>query len=166
MKTYEKYCEAVISWASKIMIAATMDNRTGAKCAVFHDEKAKTDFYTDNFVAFAIPAFYNVLKCEMHDIAQLSDRYLQDIPTREIYRTNSVEIVPNRKGKKRATVSIFKDANGTETAINSDFLKLIDKYPFPLKYVQNCENSAVYVLDLNYENVVAILMPVNRHAWN
>ena len=161
MKTIEKYSEAVTNWACKIMFAAA--NNVG-KCAYFHDNNMHWDYYTDNYCAYGIPESINMCKTESKHIIQLSDRYLQHIPEREIFNTNTVEMYAKPYNKKPIAISIFKDSDGTETAINSGFLKLLEKYPYPVKYVQDSVLSAVYVIDINNDFVVAILMPINRNS--
>ena len=161
MKTIEKYSESLTSWIAKIMFAAA--NNAG-KCAYFHDENTNWDYYTDNYCAYGIPECLNICKTESRHIIQLSDKYLHNIPYREIYNTNMVENYAKPYNKKPIAISIFKDADGKETAVNSGFLKILDKYPFPVKFVQESTLSAVYVIDINNDFVVAILMPINRNT--
>lgn len=157
MKTYEKYVEAVTVWAAKKMIFA--ESKPGEHCATFHDDDTSRTYYTDNYCAYAISDNYNVLQSSARNVRQISNGLLSRLPEREIFRTNVTRSIPKTHGKKCPDCVIFKDTEGKETAINENFLKLFEKYPYSLKFYQKEQNGCVYVI--NDENAVeALIMPI------
>ena len=158
MKTIEKYSEIIVNWTAKLMFAAA--NNVG-KCAYFKDENAHWDYYTDNFCAYGVPEVLNMCKTESKHIVQLSDRFLKNLPERELFLTSRVEMYKKPYEKKAVPVSILKDSEGNETFINQKYLKPLEKYPYPFKFVQHSTLSAVYAIDVNTDIVIALIMPIN-----